>query len=124
MGEDERVGSTPVNENGPRDPEELRADIEETRRELGDTVAALSAKTDVKAQAKDHVEEVKTSINEKRDELIGKAQELGGKAREISPESVQQAASTGTTKARENPLPVAAVAAFGAGFLLGRLTSR
>ncbi len=115
MGEDQRTGSSSVNES--QDPEEIRAEIDETRRELGETVAALSAKTDVKAQAQERVDELKATVTEKKDEFAGKAQE-------ISPESVQAAASAGATKARENPVPVAAIAAFAVGFVLGRVSSR
>jgi hypothetical protein len=100
-----------------RDPEALRAEIEETRRELGETVAALSAKTDVKAQAKGRIEDVKHTAQEKRDELLGRA-------RQISPDGASAAASTGTAKVRENPLPVAAAGAFLAGFVVGRVSGR
>jgi ElaB/YqjD/DUF883 family membrane-anchored ribosome-binding protein len=99
------------------DPDQIRADIEETRRELGDTVAALSAKTDVKAQAQHRVDEIKTQAAEKKEQILGKA-------REISPDSARQAATAGQTKARENPVPTAALAAFAGGFLFGRLTKR
>jgi ElaB/YqjD/DUF883 family membrane-anchored ribosome-binding protein len=122
MGEEPGTGSAPVNDSS--DPEAIRAEIEETRRELGDTVAALSAKTDVKAQAQARVDEVKANAADKRDELLEKKDDLLGKAREISPDSAVSAAQTGQSKVRENPLPVAAIAAFAVGFLAGRLTAR
>jgi ElaB/YqjD/DUF883 family membrane-anchored ribosome-binding protein len=109
---------------GSTDPEQIRAEIEETRRELGETVAALSAKTDVKAQAQAKVEEVKASVEEKRDELREKKDDLLGRARQASPDSAVSAASSGTAKVRENPLPVAVAASFLGGFVLGRLTAR
>ncbi|HZU59982.1 MAG TPA: DUF3618 domain-containing protein [Solirubrobacteraceae bacterium] len=100
-----------------QDPEQLRAEIEETREELGDTVEALAAKTDVKAQARRKVAQVKSSAGEKKDELLGKA-------RESSPNGASAAATQASRKARENPVPVAALGAFAAGFLTGRLSKR
>src|SRR5947209_18701068 len=93
-----------------QDPDQIRAGIEATRREMGETVAALSAKTDVKAQAQQRADGIKAQATEKKDDLLGKA-------REISPESARQAASVGQAKARENPVPTAALAAFVGGFL-------
>ncbi|MGN6871089.1 MAG: DUF3618 domain-containing protein [Solirubrobacteraceae bacterium] len=115
MGQDQGTAGAPVTEA--KDPEQLREEIEETRRELGDTVEALAAKADVKARVKDKVDATKESAAQKKDELLGKA-------RETSPDSVSAGASQATRKARENPLPVAAVGAFVGGFLLGRLTKR
>jgi Protein of unknown function (DUF3618) len=115
MGQDQGTAGTPVSEA--KDPEELRVEIEETRRELGDTVEALAAKADVKARVHDKVESTKESVAQKRDDLLGKA-------RETSPDSVAAGASQATEKARANPLPVAAVGAFAAGFLVGRLSKR
>jgi ElaB/YqjD/DUF883 family membrane-anchored ribosome-binding protein len=100
-----------------KDPEQIREEIEETRRELGDTVEALAAKADVKARVREKVEATKESAAHKKDELLGKA-------RESSPDSVASGASQATQAARENPLPVAAIGSFLAGFLLGRLTKR
>ena len=115
MGQDQGTAGAPVSEA--KDPEQLREEIEETRRELGDTVEALAAKADVKARVKDKVGATKESAAQKKDELLGKA-------RQTSPDSVSAGASQATQKARENPLPVAAVGAFVGGFLLGRLTKR
>jgi ElaB/YqjD/DUF883 family membrane-anchored ribosome-binding protein len=112
MGEDPGTAGTPVAAED-KDPEQLREDIEQTRRELGDTVEALAYKADVKARVKDKVEATKESAAEKL-----------GKAREASPDTVTSGATTATQKAKENPLPVAAVGAFVGGFLLGRLTKR
>jgi ElaB/YqjD/DUF883 family membrane-anchored ribosome-binding protein len=124
MGEDPSTGRAAIDpaEGTPTevhstDPEQIRAEIEETRRELGDTVAALSAKTDVKAQARARITDTKAAIGDKRDEVVGKA-------REISPDSALAAASTGTQKARQNPMPLAVTGAFAAGLLIGRLMSR
>jgi ElaB/YqjD/DUF883 family membrane-anchored ribosome-binding protein len=96
-----------------RGPEEIQQEIDATREELGDTVEALAAKADVKARVHDKVEDTKASVAEKL-----------GKAREASPDSVSSAAAQATTTAKQNPVPVAAIGAFAAGFLIGRLTKR
>ena len=101
----------------PEDPAQLRAEIERTRQDLGDTVAALAEKTDVKARAKEKVSEVKQNVNDKRTELMGKA-------RESSPDGANTAAVRIRSKAQENPVPTAALAAFVGGFLFGRITQR
>jgi len=101
----------------PETPEELRDDIERTRRDLGDTVAALADKTDVKSRAKERVAEVKQNVTGKRDEVMGRA-------RESTPDSAGTAATQIKGKAQENPIPVAAIAAFVGGFLAGRISRR
>jgi ElaB/YqjD/DUF883 family membrane-anchored ribosome-binding protein len=100
-----------------RSPEEIRADIERTREELGDTAAAVAQKADVKAQAKAKFDETRQSVADKKDEVVGKA-------KESSPDSASQVAGQAASRARENPLPAAAGAAFVVGFLLGRLSGR
>lgn len=115
MGEDQRAESTVVTDS--TEAEQIREDIEATREELGNTVAALSAKTDIKAQAKRKVDETKATVADKKDELLGKA-------RETSPDSAVTAAAGASEKARENPLPVAALGAFVLGFLAGRTSKR
>jgi hypothetical protein len=63
MGEDPRTGGAPVEAiNAPRDPVQIREDIEATRRELGDTVEALVAKTDVKARAQEKIASARESV--------------------------------------------------------------
>jgi hypothetical protein len=99
------------------DPAELRAEIERTRLALGDTVAALAEKTDVKTRAKEKVAEVRHNVTEKRTQLMGKA-------RESSPEGASSAAVQVRSKAEENPVATAALAAFAGGFLFGRITKR
>lgn len=101
----------------PESPEQLRDEIELTRQELGDTVAALADKTDVKARAKERVAEVKHTVAEKREHVMGRA-------RESSPDGATSAAVQIKDKAQQNPLPVAALAAFVGGFLAGRITGR
>jgi len=99
----------------------MRVEIERTREELGDTVAALAEKTDVKARARDKVAEVKSNVTEKKTELMGRA-------RESSPDGASSAATQVTTqvktKAQQNPVPTAALAAFVGGYLFGRITKR
>jgi len=110
-------GTAPQSQQPPEDPAVLREDIERTRQDLGDTVAALAEKTDVKTRAKEKVSEVKQNVNDKRTELMGKA-------RDSSPDSANSAAVQARTKAQENPVPTAALAAFVGGFLFGRITKR
>jgi hypothetical protein len=126
MGEDPgAVSASALNTNStaqmPDDPRELRAEIERTRQDLGDTVAALAEKTDVKARARDKVAEVKSNVT-------GKKTELMGRARESSPDGATSAATQVTTqvktKAQQNPVPTAALAAFVGGYLFGRITKR
>jgi ElaB/YqjD/DUF883 family membrane-anchored ribosome-binding protein len=107
----------PTPAEGAREPEKIQREIEQTREELGDTVAALAHKTDVKAQAKQKVDETKASVSETKDRVFGKA-------KEASPDSAANAAAQVSQKARENPLPVAAVGALAVGFLIGRATRR
>jgi hypothetical protein len=106
-----------VTEEGAREPQDIRRDIESTRSELGDTVEALAEKADVKAQAQRKVDQVKQSVD-------GKRQALMGKARERSPDGAGPAASTVARKARENPVPVGLIGGFAAGLLVGRALGR
>jgi hypothetical protein len=125
MGEDPGAVSTrALDENGnptqqqtPEDPAVLRADIERTRQDLGDTVAALAEKTDVKARAKEKVSEVRANVTEKKTELMGKA-------RDSSPDGANSAAVQVRSKAQDNPVPTAALAAFIGGVLFGRITKK
>jgi ElaB/YqjD/DUF883 family membrane-anchored ribosome-binding protein len=121
MGEDQGQVGTPV-ENEEKSPEQIRREIEETRSDLGDTAAALAAKTDVKARAKEKVEGVKQTIAEKKGSLgsAGAEPDGDGSAKAKANVAVTQA----KTKAQENPIPTAAIAAFVGGFLFGRITSR
>ena len=121
MGQDPGAVSASVGtETGterPQDPERLREDIEQTRQELGDTVAALSDKTDVKARARERVTEIKQTVAQKREDIAGRA-------RESSPEGASSAAVQIKDKARQNPIPAAAIAAFVGGFIAGRISGR
>ena len=118
MGEDARAGGTGVtNDQGTREPEDIRRDIDSTRDELGDTVAALAEKTDVNAQAKKKVADVKQTVSAKRTQFVEKA-------RTSSPDGASSAAATAKAKARENPLPIALSGAFAAGLIVGRILKR
>jgi ElaB/YqjD/DUF883 family membrane-anchored ribosome-binding protein len=97
----------------PKSPEELREEIEHTREELGDTVEALAAKTDVKAQ-----------MHAQADALRESAQQLGSRARDAIPDSAQQGVAQAGQVVKRRPVPVAAVAAFAGGVLLGWLLRR
>ncbi|MEA2248506.1 MAG: hypothetical protein QOH46_3035 [Solirubrobacteraceae bacterium] len=115
MGQDPGAVSAPVDRR-PDDPQQLRAEIERTRRELGETVAALAEKTDVKARAREKVSEVRHTVSERGAELVGRA-------RETTPDGAGSPAMQLREKAKENPLPVAALAALAGGFILGRIRS-
>ena len=123
MSDKEQVG-----DKEQRSPEEIRADIERTREELGDTAAAVAAKADVKKQAKAKVGSVKQKASAKADETkqkaAGKTEELADKARQTAPESAAAGAQQAQEFARENPVPLALVGAFVAGFALAKLISR
>jgi hypothetical protein len=112
----------------PDDPALLRAEIERTRLELGETVAALAEKTDVKARAKEKVAEVRHTVEEKRTALMGRAREKSPDGASSAAVQVRGGASSAAVqvraKARQNPVPTAALAAFVGGLLLGRITKR
>lgn len=107
-----------------REPDEIRAEIDSTREELGETIEALAEKTDVKAQAERKIEATKAEARQKVEDTKQKAENLLGKAKEASPDSAVHAAAQAQQKARENPVPLALIAAFVGGFILGRITSR
>jgi ElaB/YqjD/DUF883 family membrane-anchored ribosome-binding protein len=103
---------------------QLRGEIEDVREDLGETAAALAAKTDVKARAREKADELKRSATSRKDELLSKAPGRAG----TTPSSASTGGSAAVTqmkrKARENPVPTAALGALIGGFLLGRLTRR
>jgi ElaB/YqjD/DUF883 family membrane-anchored ribosome-binding protein len=96
-----------------KSPEELRRDIEETREQLGDTVEALAEKSDVKAQAKRRVDSLKDS-----------ARQAQARAKAAAPDSANAGAQQVATAVKQNPLPVAAGAAFFLGVVFGRRMAR
>jgi hypothetical protein len=113
MGEDQRTSGPQVTES--REPEAIQQDIEAARQRLGETVEALAAKTDVKARAKEKVADVKDSVSARTDDALHRV-------KETSPDSAVSAAGELSVKARQNPVPVAAVGAFVAGFFAGRIS--
>jgi ElaB/YqjD/DUF883 family membrane-anchored ribosome-binding protein len=115
MGQDPGRGGAEV--TGTQEPEQIQREIEETREELGDTVEALARKADVRAQAQHKIEDVKASVSDKR-------AQLRDSAKEVAPDSAANAAAQVTQTAKDNPIPAAALGAFAAGFLAGRLSRR
>jgi ElaB/YqjD/DUF883 family membrane-anchored ribosome-binding protein len=67
-------------------------------------------------------------VSQKADSLkqtaAAKKEEVAGKAQEVTPDSAGAAIQQAQRYARENPVAVAAGAAFIAGFVLGRRRSR
>ena len=100
-----------------KSPDEVRHEIEQTREELGDTVETLAHKTDVKAQVKERISSAKGAAQHKKDGVTAKI-------KSAAPESATAGAEQLATTAKKNPLPLAAGAAFLAGFLAGRVSSR
>jgi ElaB/YqjD/DUF883 family membrane-anchored ribosome-binding protein len=101
----------------PREPEQIRAEIEETREQLGETVEALAEKADVKGQAKAKVDETKQRF-------ARKAEDAKEKISNASPDQAKGAAANVQQTAKEKPLPFAVGGAFAAGLLLGLLLAR
>jgi peptidoglycan hydrolase CwlO-like protein len=118
MGEEQGQGDTSV-ENDQKSPEELRREIEETRQDLGDTAAALAEKTDIKARAKVKLDDLKRTVADKKQSLAQSSDAGDG----APAAAAGQAATQAKAKARENPVATAALAAFAAGYVLGRITS-
>ena len=134
MGQDQgEVGARQLDDSQ-KSPEQLRAEIQETREGLGDTVEALAAKTDVKARARERADELKSAATLKKDELLSKVRRGDGSSPSGEPAvpPTNGASSTGggiqvsrlKDIARENPVPMAALAAFIGGVAFARLVSR
>lgn len=111
-----------------RTPEQVREEIEQARVELGDTVAALAEKADVKGQAQHAVQETKETVRGKvsgvKETAADKKDGLLSSAREMTPDSADDAGRRITGFASENSLPLAALAAFGLGLLIGKRRAR
>ena len=139
------VGAKRLEDDQDKSADQLRAEIEDTREELGDTVEALAAKTDVKTRAREKADELKRNTLAKKDELIAKAKQAspvggdgdgdgdGSIATEGTPGTTAEGGNGGgvgpiveqlKTKARQNPVPTAALAAFVGGVAFGRLITR
>jgi ElaB/YqjD/DUF883 family membrane-anchored ribosome-binding protein len=118
-----RTSGPPV-EDGQRDPDEIRADIEQSREELGETVEALAAKTDVKAQAQAKVDDVKDQARSKVESVKEKVSSAKDGASERTPESTAHGFEQLKAKANERPIHSAAGAAFVVGLLVGLLIAK
>jgi F0F1-type ATP synthase assembly protein I len=77
----------------------------------------VAGKADVKHQAQVKADELK-------DQVSGKAKELREKAEEVTPDSAGKGIEHAQQVAQQNPVPLALVGTFLAGFVLGRLFSR
>ena len=110
--------------DGERTPEQVREEIERTRLQMGDTVAALAAKTDIKGQAHRAMDNAKATVAGKVHEVKSSAEtkreELGTAARDSMPPSAEDARQQIVVQARRHQLALAALAAFGAGMLIGK----
>lgn len=132
MGQDPGEVGTQQLDDTQKSPEQLRAEIEETRGDLGDTVEALAAKTDVKARARERVEELKQKGQDKKEQLLSKAGRSSTSDSDgtvpagngASPPAGPSAVEKLKGAMRENPVPMAALAAFVGGMAFGRLLSR
>jgi ElaB/YqjD/DUF883 family membrane-anchored ribosome-binding protein len=107
------TGRTERLSDQPREPEQIRAEIEEVREELGDTVEALAAKTDVKARVKETAAGIRSAVTQKKDDVVGKT-------KEAAPGAAEKAART----AREHPVPLMVGFALVLGFVVGRVAAR
>ena len=102
MGEGQGQAGEKVGTERDRTPDDVRKDIERTRGELGDTVAELAAKTDVKGQAHRAVDNAKATVAE------------------AIPPSTDAARRQVVSQAQDHRLALIALAAFGAGLLIGK----
>ena len=131
MGEAERQDqpnvSARAHDDGPRDPDEIQADIEQAREELGETVAAVADKADVKKQAKAKVAETrqqaKAKVTDMKDNAAQAGQQASAKVQDATPASIQAGARHASQEAvhvaRENPVPSAVATGFLAGLVVG-----
>ena len=128
MGEGQGQERTQLSGEPDETAAQLRTEIQDVREDLGDTAAALAAKTDVKTRAREKVEELKHSATGKKDELLSGARGSSASGDAGSGGGVGATASSGVAqlraKAKQNPVPTAALGALVGGFLLGRLTRR
>jgi hypothetical protein len=108
--------------------DEIRQDIERTREQLGDTVEALAHKADVPARVKDKVHDTQQSVQVKAEEAMQQVLEgteaLQARAGEVAlqaerwvqqaleklPPPVAERIEPLIVRARQRPLPTAAVA--------------
>lgn len=128
----------------PKDPQELRLQIDQTREQLGETVEALAAKADVKARAQGKVSQLLARLKTKTaharqqataqagrvqrqlaDKTTGFRRQAGVVAEKISaatPEPVQGATAKAVATARRQRVPL--VAAIGTAFVAWLVIAR
>jgi ElaB/YqjD/DUF883 family membrane-anchored ribosome-binding protein len=97
--------------------EEIQREIVETREELGDTVEALAQKADVKGRTKRKVAQKQETVKAK----VGGVQQ---KVSDATPDQARRTAVQAARGVRERPLPAIAIAAFGAGLVVGWALAR
>jgi ElaB/YqjD/DUF883 family membrane-anchored ribosome-binding protein len=107
-----------------KSPEQLRTEIAEVREDLGDTAAALAAKTDFKTRAREKADDVKRTAADKKEHVLSKVRSSRPGGSGEAPNRGPSVATQIKSKAQQNPVPTAALAALVGGFLLGRLTRR
>lgn len=120
MGESQGPTGEKVDTERDRTPETVQREIERTRAELGDTVAELAAKTDVKAQAHRAVGNAKATVTGKAAEVKGTAGEKKDAFAAAMPPSADDARRQMVRRAQEHRMALVALAAFGAGLLIGK----
>jgi hypothetical protein len=118
MGEGQGQERTQLTGNPDQDAAQLRAEIEDVRGDLGDTVEALAAKTDVKTRAQEKADELKRKLPG------GSGSGSGGGGNGSPAAGASSALQQVRVKAKENPVPTAALGALIGGFVIGRLTRR
>jgi cobalamin biosynthesis Mg chelatase CobN len=87
-------------DNGSRDTEQIRAEIDHTREELAETVEALTAKTDVKGRATQKAHEVQDSAKVRAQALQETAKVRAHEAQETAKVRAQAAKATVTEQAK------------------------
>jgi len=107
----------------PREPDELRRDIEQTRAELGDSVEALAHKADVKAQVSERVDERKAALRERGERVKAKVGATRERVSSATPDDAKRAAAQVAQTAEKRTLPAIGVALV-LGLLLGWLVGR
>lgn len=108
--------SAAAEQEQPKSPQEIQAEIDQTREELGDTVEALAGKADVKAQAKNKIASMRETAQAKKDELASRA-------REVTPDSAGAGAHQLASTVQRKP-GASAAGAFAGGLLVGWILRR
>src|SRR4051794_9858140 len=99
----------------PKDPDELRDEIEQTRADLGETVEALAAKADVKTRAKKAVasatDEVKDKAQAAKEQATEAAVAVGDRVRSGAAALREKVDEADVATVVRRPLPLAAIVA-------------